>query len=71
VSPLVKLLIACLQGESLEIQGLLALELAVTMDFSRPSALRSCNPVALSRILRTFVISISQKNVNPKLVDPR
>ena len=32
--PLVKRLIACLQGESLEIQGHLALELAATVDYS-------------------------------------
>ena len=51
--PLVKLLIAYLQGESLEIQGLSALELAVTVDFSGPSALRPCNPVTLCRVLRT------------------
>ena len=34
MSSLVKRLIACLQGEGLEIQGHLALELAATVDYS-------------------------------------
>ena len=52
MSSLVKRLIACLQGEGLEIQGHLALELAATVDFSGLSALKPYNPVTLCRVLR-------------------
>jgi len=52
-SPLVKLLIVYLQGESLEIWGLSALELAITVDVSGPSALRPYNPITLCPVLRS------------------
>jgi hypothetical protein len=49
----VKLLLAYLQSKSLEIQSLLALKLVVTVDFSRPSAIKPYNPITLYHVLRS------------------
>ena len=45
--------------------GLSALELAVTVDFSGPSAFRPYNPVTLCRVLRTVDYSSTPTFGNP------
>ena len=58
--PLVKRLTACLQGESLEIQGHLALELAATVDFSGDFQLSS--PVIPSLYAAICVVGVARRD---------